>query len=141
LFLAASVLAVAMAGCAPTRDLRGFVANAEAVAALTPGIDNQTSILEALGSPTALGTFDVNAWYYISRTTDTVAFFNEDVVDQQVVALAFDDAGVLASVTRFDLTDAIDIVPVDRATPTRGRELGIFEQFVGNIGRFNTPVE
>ena len=147
LLIAASMLLTGLAGCAPTRDVRGHVVNVDAIAALTPGIDNQTSVLQTLGSPTALGTFDANAvdplarWYYISRTTDTVAFFNEDVIDQQVVALAFDNAGVLVAVTEFGLADAVEVALVGRSTPTRGRELGIWEQLIGNIGRFNTPAE
>ncbi|MDA1132411.1 MAG: outer membrane protein assembly factor BamE [Proteobacteria bacterium] len=141
-FAVAAVMVVALAtGCTPTREVRGFVAVAQTIDQLEPGIDNQASVLQALGTPTALGTFDTNAWYYITRTTDSVAFFDEQVVDQQVVALKFDDAGVLASIDRFGLGDAVDITPVERTTPTRSRELGILEQFIGNIGRFNGPIE
>jgi hypothetical protein len=38
------------------------------------------------------------------------------------------------------LDDAQQIVPVDDTTPTLGRELGLLQQLLGNIGRFNTPV-
>ena len=30
---------------------------------------------------------------------------------------------------------------VDRETPTSGSELNAFEQFIGNIGRFNPPAD
>ena len=138
LFAAAAAAALAGAtGCAPTRDVRGHVFAPDSLDRLQPGLDSRASVAAALGTPSAVGTFDPNRWYYISRTTETTAFLDPDVLDQQVLVLAFNDAGVLTDVHRFGLADAYRITLVDRITPTHGRELGIVEQLVGNIGRFN----
>ena len=40
-----------------------------------------------------------------------------------------------------NLEDSINITPVERTTPTHGRELGIIEQILGNINRFEPPPE
>ena len=37
------------------------------------------------------------------------------------------------------IEDGIVIDPVSRATPTHGRDLGLLEQLLGNIGRFDAP--
>ena len=124
-------------GCTPIRSVQGFVANEGQIGALTPGVDTQATVIEALGSPTAVGTFNPNSWYYISRTTDTVAFLNADVVDQRVVAIEFDAAGTVSEIRRYTLDDAMAIELVQRETPTLGRELNVWQQLWGNFGRFN----
>ena len=134
-------LTYCLAGCAPTKDVRGYIFNSNALEGLTPGTDNQESVLRSLGTPSALGTFNHNAWYYISRVTESFAFLNEEVIDQRVVAIIFDDKGILESIHYFGMEDAVDLTPVEQKTPTRGRELNIFEQLLSNINRFDRPIE
>jgi outer membrane protein assembly factor BamE (lipoprotein component of BamABCDE complex) len=135
---ASMALAAASGACAPTRDTRGYVLNERAVEGITPGRDTRDTVLVALGSPSAVGTFEQNRWYYVGAQTLTAPYRRAQVLDQQVVAIAFSEAGVVSDVQRFTLADAMAIDPVERETATRGRELGVIEQFVGNIGRFNT---
>lgn len=136
---ASMVLALASSACGPTLDTRGYVLNERAVQGITPGKDTRDTVLVALGSPSAVGTFEQNRWYYVGAQTLTAPYRRAQVLDQQVVAIAFSDAGVVSDVQRYTLADAMAIDPVARETITRGRELGVVEQFVGNIGRFNTP--
>ena len=70
-----------------------------------------------------------------------MSFYQEEVVDQKVVDGHLRRAGRAESIERQDLDDALEVSLVDRETPTSGNELGIFEQFVGNIGRFNPQPE
>ena len=129
-----------VAACTPTRDVIGYMPNATQVAQITPGTDTKESVLEALGSPSSIATFDTDRWYYISRTIESVAFFTEVVLEQSVVAVDFTPLGIVSGVRAYTLDDAQQIVPVDDTTPTLGRELGLLQQLLGNIGRFNTPV-
>jgi outer membrane protein assembly factor BamE (lipoprotein component of BamABCDE complex) len=59
------------------------------------------------------------------------------VLDQQVVAVAFDDSGVVREVEHLGLADSRTVDPSPRVTPSAGRELGLMEQLVGNVGRFS----
>lgn len=135
-----TVLAVAAAttACAPTRDNRGYVLNERVVQGITPGTDTRDTVLVALGTPSATGTFEQNRWYYIGALTESAPYKRPDVLDQQVVAIAFTERGVVSDIQRFTLADAMAITPVERETATRGREMNALEQFMGNIGRFNT---
>ena len=63
------------------------------------------------------------------------------VVAQDVVAIEFDDQGLVNRIDRHDLNGAREIDLVDRETPTAGNELTVLEQFLGNIGRFNPPAD
>ena len=131
----------AIAACTPTRDVRGYVPSATLIAQITPGTDTKESILQSLGSPSSTATFDTDSWYYISRITERVAFFAEVVLEQSVVAVDFTRLGIVSGVRSYTLDDAQQIVPVEGKTPTLGRELGILQQLLGNIGRFNPPAQ
>ena len=37
------------------------------------------------------------------------------------------------------MEDAQDVDPVDRETPTEGRDLTLLQQLFGNIGKFSGP--
>lgn len=132
-----TLVAVSMTACSPTTNVRGFVPDERLVGAIRPGVDNRSSVRAVLGTPSVPGVFGDDRWYYVSRTTEQLAFFDPEVLDQQVVAISFDDAGNVAAVDRIGLDAARNINPVGDTTPTRGRELGFWEQIFGNIGRFS----
>ena len=131
-------VAAASGACAPTRDTRGYVLNERAVGGITLGQDTRDSVLVALGTPSAVGTFHKDHWYYIGAQTEQVPYRRPDVLDQHVVAIAFNERGIVSDIQRYTLADAMAINPVDRETETRGRSFSIMEQLMGNIGRFNT---
>ena len=135
--LLCATLLAATAACAPVRDSRGHILNERAIATIEPGTSTRATVLAALGSPSAVGTFQRNSWYYIGIRTEAVPYRAPAVLDQQVIAIEFTDIGIVANVQRYSLADATTINPVARETVTRGREMGIIEQLVGNIGRFN----
>jgi outer membrane protein assembly factor BamE (lipoprotein component of BamABCDE complex) len=130
--------ALMLAGCASRIDTRGNFADAEALGQITPGESTRGTVADLLGSPTSVATFDDKTWYYIGRRTERVAFFKPELMDQQVVAVQFDDAGVVEEVKVYDTADAQEIELVGRTTPTSGKELNVFQQLFSNIGRFNT---
>ena len=125
-----------LASCSSEPLTRGYVPDQDRLAELQPGVHDRNSVEEILGSPSNIGTFQDSTWYYVTRHTEKLAFFEEEVKEQQVVAIQFDDAGLVSEIRQYSLDDAQVIEPVDRVTPTRGRELTIIEQLIGNIGRF-----
>ncbi len=125
-----------LGACAPLSDIQGHVPEEEQIAKIEPKISNQGDVLRLLGSPSNIGTFETTTWYYISKHTETFAFFEKDILKQQVLAITFAKTGIVEKVERFGLDDARKIELVERVTPTRGKELGLFQQIFGNIGRF-----
>lgn len=138
LALALAALLTLAVACAPMKETRGYVPDDVLLGELRPGVHDKNSVASLLGSPSSVATFDSATWYYITRKTEQLAFFAEEVVDQQVVAVDFDDEGVLTGMRRFTLDDANDVQLVERQTPSRGKELTLLQQIFGNIGRF-TP--
>ena len=137
---AALGLALAASGltaCSPTVDQRGNLPEPDKLAEIRPGATTRDEVAKILGTPSSTAVFDNKTWYYISRRTKQVAFFNPDVVDQQVYIVNFDERGVVRAVDHRDLKDGREIEPAPGATPAPGRELTFLEQVIGNVGRFN----
>ena len=130
---------VALFGCTPTVEVRGYVPDDDLIGAITTGVDGPFEVEEKLGSPSSVATFGGTTWYYISKRTESLAFFEEEVLDQRVVAIKFDQAGLVKEIRHYGIEDGQIIEIADARTPTRGQELGFLEQLFGNIGRFNSP--
>lgn len=135
--VAIAVAAAGLAACAPSVDQRGNLPEPDKLAEIRPGSTTRDEVTKILGSPSSTGIFDSKNWYYISRKTKQISFFDPDVLDQQVYIVAFDDKGIVKAVDHKDLKDGQDIEPAPGATPAPGRELTFVEQVLGNIGRFS----
>src|SRR5438067_1317360 len=108
--LAAMTLAAAsLAACSPTVDQRGKLPEPDKLAEIRPGATTREEVAKILGTPSSTSVFSDQTWYYISRRTEQVAFFNPDVVDQQVYVVNFDNRGVVKAVDHKDLKDGRDI--------------------------------
>ena len=122
--------------CSPAVDQRGHLPEPDKLAEIRPGATTRDEVSKILGTPSSTSVFNEKTWYYISRRTEQVAFFDPDVADQQVYIVNFDDRGVVKAVDHRNLKDARDIEPAPGATPAPGRELTFLEQIIGNVGRF-----
>jgi len=134
---AALGIVIGLSGCTTETSQRGFVADDALMKEVRPGVDNQNSVTETLGRPTTVSNFEDSVWYYISMTEERRSFFRPEILEQQVFAVHFGDNGLVSDVKTYTLADAVNVNPVDRETPTRGKELGLFQQLFGNIGRFS----
>lgn len=128
-----------LAACAEREYRGGFVLEEETLNRIKVGETTQRQVAATLGSPSSISTFNANndTWYYISKETRAMAFLTPEVIDQQVLAIDFDPQGRVKDIRRYGLKDGREIAFVDRSTPTRGRELTILQQLLGNLGRFN----
>lgn len=132
----ALVIALSISACASRVAVRGNLPHDKQLSKIKIGEQNRNEVAEILGTPSTLGTFDDKVWYYISRKTEKVAFLRETIVDQQVIAVYFDERGTIEALHRYNKDDLREIGMVDRTTPTAGREISILDQLIGNLGRF-----
>lgn len=138
LLAAAGACALAAAACSPIADNRGHMVDPVDLSQLTPGVSTANDVTAVLGSPTTVGTFDDNNWYYIGQRIERLAFFEPEVTERRVVVVRFAENGTLQTIEELNAEDGLDVEMVSRETPTRGREIGFFEQMFGNLGRFTT---
>lgn len=122
------------AACSPVTNRHGYVPQEEQLAGIVAGIDTRGSVRRKIGRPGMGGIFGDDGWYYVSTTIEKRAFYAPEVVDRTVIAVTFDDVGVVRSVNQFGLEDGRVVDLETRTTPTFGQQLTILQQLLGNIG-------
>lgn len=132
------LLPLLLAACVPPRvDNRGHIGIEDKLKSVTPGTSTQQDVMDLLGSPSTKSNFGETAWYYVSARKESVAFLEPEIKDQHVTRILFDASGTVDSVKEYSLKDQQNIEITQEITPTEGQQLGVWEQLLGNFGRFN----
>lgn len=137
-FLAAIAAVSLVAACSVDVAQRGDLPEHDKLAQIHPGTTTKAQVEKLLGSPSSTGVFHGDSWYYISKRTKQIAFFDPDVLDQEVYVVRFNNQGVVSGIDHKTLKNGRDIAMAPGATPAPGRQLTFFEQLIGNIGKFNS---
>ncbi len=125
-----------LGACSSEIKVHGNMPDPEVLADIHPGVDNRNDVLNKLGSPSTLSTFQDNIWYYIgSRAEQGPSVFPAEEIERSVFAISFTPAGIVQETKLYTLEDAQEVELIDRETPTEGRELTILEQMLGNLWR------
>jgi outer membrane protein assembly factor BamE (lipoprotein component of BamABCDE complex) len=140
LFLVAVSAAALTSACAPIVGQNGFQAIDAKPTDIVAGTDTKETVLTRLGTPSTTSTFEGdNIWYYISQVTEKYTYNRAQVTQRSVTEISFNDAGQVAGVRTLGLDDGQQLAMNSRETPTRGRQLTILEQLLGNVGRGQLP--
>lgn len=142
-YLAAAVAPLlVVSACAPTIGTNGFQVIDANPADVAVGTDTRETVVARLGSPSTRSTFEPEGvWYYISQTTEKYTYNLPEVSQRRVTEITFNDTGQVAQVRTLGLADGQDVGMQSRETPTRGRQLTVIEQLLGNVGRGQLPRE
>jgi len=124
--------ALALTACGAEIDRHGHVFVDVDVNQLKSGM-TKDQVAQVLGSPDTTSTIGGDAYYYISTTTKSVAFFKPWEINRQVVAVYFDNGAKVEQVANYGLKDGIVINYYKGETPARGKDLSLLEQIFGNI--------
>jgi len=140
LLIAAFSAAALTAACAPVIGQNGFQAIDAKPTDIVAGTDTKQTVLARLGTPSTTSTFESdNIWYYISQVTEKYTYNQAQVTQRSVTEITFNEGGQVAEVRTLGLDDGQRLAMNSRETPTRGRQLTILEQLLGNVGRGQLP--
>jgi len=103
---------LALSACGSGVQLRGNTPDPEDVAEIQAGVHSRQDVIDLLGSPSTVSTFEERKWYYIGQKTQQIAFMKPEVLDRNVLVIVFDDAGVVEGTEHYDMADAQEIEPV-----------------------------
>ena len=95
-------LGLAVAGCTPAIDHRGYVVPKEGLEKIAAGTATRAEVLQALGPPSATAAFDGNTWIYMGETTQRESFLEPELIERHVLILRFDGEDLLSEVATRD---------------------------------------
>lgn len=129
---------LALSACVTHEQHRGYMTEASRFDKVKTG-DTKEEVIAVLGSPSTTATFGEDTWYYISMKTASSAFSTPKVVDQNIVAISFNERGIVEEIKHTSAEDRRNIAISDEETTTEGNSITVMEQLLGNLGRFNAP--
>ena len=138
--LTRSVLIAALSfvlACTPLVRNHGYIPPAEDLTQIVVGQDTRESVRALVGPPSADGVQRGGDFYYVQSKFRTLAFFQPEEIERQVLAIRFNPNGVVKNIERYGLEDGKVVVLFSRVTDTGVRDTTFIRQLLESIGRFD----
>jgi outer membrane protein assembly factor BamE (lipoprotein component of BamABCDE complex) len=120
---AVALVCAALGGCTGEQFQKGYILPPGALEQIPIGA-SQDQVLIVMGTPSTVATLNGEVFYYISQRSERkVAFMNQQVVDQRVIAIYFDKNRQVQRLANYGLQDGRIFDFISRTTPTSGQEL------------------
>ena len=104
---------------------------------IVPGSTQKEQVLSILGAPSTKNDFGNKAWFYIASNNKQTALFGDKLVSRSIIKIMFNDKNTVTKITTLTEKDQNTVEHNQEKTPTAGQEIGILQQLLGNVGRFN----
>jgi outer membrane protein assembly factor BamE (lipoprotein component of BamABCDE complex) len=118
-----ALVCAALVGCTGEQFQKGYILPPNALEQIPIGA-SQDQVLIVMGTPSTVATLNGEVFYYISQRSERkVAFMNQQVVDQRVIAIYFDKNRQVQRLANYGLQDGKIFDFISRTTPTSGQEL------------------
>lgn len=128
---------LAISGCAAIYRNHGYVPAPEDLDAIQVGKDTRDSVIEAVGPPSSSGVLKDSGFYYVATRMRHYGPTEPKVVSREVVAINFDQRGVVRGIERYSLEDGRTIPLQRRVTSSSVEDKTFLRQLLGNLSRFN----
>ncbi len=136
LTISLSLCVLSTSACSPTVAQRGNLVEDYQMSEIRVNESTRSDVLRAIGSPTTQSTFDPDVWYYIGQEMEKHGILDPEVVKERIVLVAFNEEGYVHTIQDIDRNRMN--VPISKdETETRGNEVTVMQQFLGNLGKFN----
>jgi len=92
-------------GCSNIDRKHGYVPADGALNEISVGLDTRISVADTLGRPSVAGILSDSGWYYVESRFRAYGFRQRLEVDREVVAITFDEEGVVENIKLVGLED------------------------------------
>ena len=124
---AVALTCIALGACTNEQFQKGYILPAGALEQIPIGA-SQDQVLIVMGTPSTVATLDGEVFYYISQRAERpIAFMNQTVTDQRVIAIYFDKNRQVRRLANYGLKDGKIFDFVSRTTQTSGQELSYLQ--------------
>src|SRR6202051_5319478 len=120
---AVALVCATLGACTGEQFQKGYVLPPGALEQIPIGA-SQDQVLILMGTPPTVATLNGEVFYYISqRSSRPVAFMNDKIIDQRVIAIYFDRNRQVRKLANYGLQDGKIFDFISRTTPTSGQEV------------------
>lgn len=132
---------IVLSSCSATKQNEWFVTHngnmptEERIARIQKGT-SKDEVLQVLGAPSSVPSFDKDTWIYMSSDVKCVAFMEPEEVERKILKLSFNDDKVVG-ITRLTKENGRNISPSQEKTDVKGQNPGFFRKYFGGVGQFN----
>lgn len=135
-FVLMLVACLGLAACSATYTNHGYVPPDDLLAQISLG-DSRDAVSEVAGAPGSGGVIRNEAWFYTQYRVRNFTYNAPQVIERDIVAISFSDAGRVTNIERFGLDDGQIIQLSRRVTESSVRDIGFLQQILANFGRIN----
>ena len=125
-----------IAACAPVYRNHGYVPADDELAQIEVGKDTRETLGALIGRPSAPALLNDTGWYYVQSRWKHSGAREPKEIDRQVVAISFDDKGVVENVERFGLEGGKVVALSRRVTTSNIKGISFLRQLLGSLGNF-----
>lgn len=128
-------LIVAVAACSPVYRNHGYVPSEEELALIEVGKDTRETVGQKIGRPSTSGLLNDVGWFYVQSRYKHFGPRAPKEIDRQVLAVTFNEAGMVENVARYGLEDGRVVQISRRVTETNVKGLSFIRQILGSFGK------
>lgn len=133
IFIAASCAAL-LSACSPQYRNHGYLPDEADLSNVIVGVDTRDTVAESIGVPGTSGVLESGNYYYIGSRVRHFGPVRPKVIERQIVAVEFDQAGVVSNITRYGLQDGRVVTLTRRITKSSDGDISFIRKLFGNIG-------
>ncbi|MEK0163084.1 MULTISPECIES: outer membrane protein assembly factor BamE [unclassified Phaeobacter] len=129
------VAGLAVGACSMYRK-HGYVPSEELLSEVVVGVDTKDSVAETIGVPAAEGVLTDGGYYYVSTLMRRRGPSASKPVSRELVAINFNDQGVVTGIERYGLEQGRVIPLQRRVTSSNVQDKTFLRQLLGSLGNF-----
>lgn len=132
--IVALTCAVLLSACVAQYRNHGYLPTDDELQNVIVGVDTRDTVAESIGVPGTSGVLDSGNYYYIGSRVRHYGMLAPETVERQIVAVEFDEAGVVNNISRYGLEDGRVVTLTRRVTQLGDGDIGFIRRLFGNIG-------
>ena len=125
-----------LVSCTQPIEVHGNRISLKAFDIIEPGKTTEQQVLEQLGKPVITQGYGPKSWIYVESKSQDTVLSGKKFLNRTIVRISFSKKGIATSVDVIPYDKEYKTKIVTRKTPTAGQEITVFQQLIGNFGRF-----
>lgn len=130
------VLICGLAACTSIYRKHGYIPAQEDLDNVIVGVDTVDTVEAAVGRPSGQGLLKDGDWFFVESRWKHRGYSEPKEIERQVVAIRFDDRGVVSNVERFGLENGRVVALSRRVTDSNIKGVGFLNQMFSSFGNF-----